>query len=36
MEMRVNNIEFVAILIRFLVTCALPLCLCWANTACAL
>ena len=31
-QMRVNNIEFVAILIRFLGTCALPFCLRWANT----
>ena len=32
----VNNTEFVAILIRFLGTSALPFCLRWANTACAL
>ena len=34
--MRVNNIEFVAILIQFVGTCALPFCLRWVNTACAL
>ena len=34
--MRVNNVKFVAILIRFLGTCALLFCLRWANTACAL
>ena len=36
MKIRVNNTEFVAILIRFLGTCALPFCLRWANTACVL
>ena len=36
MEIRVTNIEFVMILIRFLGTCALPFCLRWANTAYAL
>ena len=36
LKLELINTKFVAILIRFLGTSALPFCLRWANTACAL